>query len=40
MYSYDHDCVMPLSSNLYCKLYRAITNFVNNFMKIIIDTFN
>ena len=39
-YSYDHDCVRPLSLNLYCKLYCVITDFVNNFMKIFIDSFN
>ena len=39
-YSYDHNCVRPLSLNLYFKLYCLITDFVNNFMKIIIDTFN
>ena len=32
--------VMPLSLNLYCKLYCVITDFVNNFMRIIIDTLN
>ena len=33
-------CVRPLSLNIYFKLYCVITDFVNNFMKIIIETFN
>ena len=42
-YSYDHDCVMPCNAiilKFIRKLYCVITDFVNNFMKIIIDTFN